>query len=348
MITTKMFTSKKDAKAEIKRLVKEAEKMAKQKRYGDAVLCYETASVTASNWKMPEDSKRFRNRALNAQIAAFNDKIRKGKREVPKLLRQGEDERALNYCEEAYEAASSMFKLGFTEYEKTVKKFGGMLQDVRKNLKSYESSSDAIFRDDKKHFEKMERDLLKKAIKAEKEKKYDRAVTSYSELTVIANKIFKFGVISAKDKIKKYKAKVVKLKRKALKAAEEGISNLKEDELLDQKAQFLNIALEAEQTQDYLRAIVAYEEAIKIQHKLGDHEGATNLEEKIHTIVSNIPNVERVLSDLLHRATTHFDQQTYDLAFSEFQYALGICKALGKQDQVIEITAKLDEISRRL
>ncbi len=185
-------------------------------------------------------------------------------------------------------------------------------------------------------------------MKAEKEKNYNEAVSTYSELTLIANKIFKFGVISAKDKIKKYKSMVAKLKRKALKAAEQGISNLNEDELMDQKSQFLNIALEAEQAHDYLRSIVAYEEAIKIHHKLGDSEGATKLEDKIHSIVTNIPNVERVLTDMLHRAITHFDQHTYDLAFSEFQYALGICKALGKQEQVIEITAKLDEISRKL
>ncbi|MHA1453875.1 MAG: hypothetical protein ACTSRD_13520, partial [Promethearchaeota archaeon] len=280
--------------------------------------------------------------------AAFNDKIRKGKKEAPKLIRQGEDERALNYCEEAYEAASSMFKLGFTEYEKIVKKFGRMLHDVQKKLKLTDSSAEAVFQDDKKHFEKMERDLLKKAIKFEKNNEFNEAVSTYSELTVIANKIFKFGVISAKDKIKKYKSKVVRLKRKALKAAEEGFSKLNEDELMDQRSQFLNIALEAEQSQDYLRSIVAYEEAIKIQHKLGDSDGATKLEEKIHSIVTNIPNVERVLSDMLHRATTHFDQRTYDLAFGEFQYALGICKALGKQEQVIEINAKLDEISRRL
>ncbi len=348
MITTKMFTSKKDAKAEINRLVKEAQKMVKQRRFGDAVLCFETASVTAGNWKMPEDSKKLRDKALNAQIAAFNDKIRKGQKEVPRLIRQGEDERALNYCEEAYEAASSLFKLGFTEYEKTVKKFGSMLQEVRKNLKNYDTTAEGVFKDDKKHFEKMERDLLKKAQKLEKEKNYHEAVSAYSELTVIANKIFKFGVLGAKDKIKKYKSMTARLKKKAMKAVEEGKSILNEEELLDQKSQLLNLALEAEQAQDYLRSIYAYEEVIKIHHKLGDSEGATKLEDKIHSIVSNIPNVERVLSDMLYRANTHFEQGSYDLAFNEYQYSLGIAKALNMQDRVIEISAKLDEISRRI
>ncbi|MBN2156653.1 MAG: hypothetical protein JW776_11485 [Candidatus Lokiarchaeota archaeon] len=348
MITTKMFTSKKDAKHEISRLVKEANKMLKQNRFADAVLCYETASVTASNWKMPEESKKFRDKALNTQIAAFNNKIRVGKKEVPKLIRKGEEEEALNYCEEAYEAASSMFKLGFTEYEKTVKKFGGMLQEVRKKLQNYETSDDAIFKDDRKHYEKLERDVLKKAQKYEREKQYNEAVSAYSELTVIANKIFKFGVISAKDNIKKYKSKVAKLKRKALKATEEGLAQINEEALLDQKSQFLNIALEAEQVQDYLRAIVAYEEAIKIHHKLGDSDSATKLEEKIHSIVENIPNIEQVLKNLLESAENHYKQQVYDVAFGEYQYARGLCGALGKRDLVITINMKLDEISRKL
>ncbi|MCP4761427.1 MAG: hypothetical protein GY870_06570, partial [archaeon] len=195
---------------------------------------------------------------------------------------------------------------------------------------------------------KDQKSLLKKAIKYEKNKNFKNAIASYSELSIIADKLFKLGVVTASNDLKKYKTKMSDLKSRAQAATEEGEDSLNEQELLDQKSQLLNIALEAEQTQDYLKALVAYQQVLNIYHSLADTENAAKISDKIKSIVGMISNVDEVLQSMVESAEKHFSEGAFQNSFAEYQYAKGLCQAIGDRDTLKKVEKQLNEISKYL
>lgn len=340
VVKTKVFSNVKDAKAEISNLLKQASKYISKKSFAEAIQCYETAEVTAAQWKLMVDAKKYRDMALNTQILKLNEDIKKAKKEAPKLKKQGKVKEAQELIQIGLDAAQSMFKLGFTDYDKEVKFFNKMIISY---CGTDQTSATPVCEESKEGLIKEQSELLKRALKAEKNKDYKEAVTLYSELVVIADKIFKFGVLAATNDMKKYRSKVLELKKKM---SESNAGN--DEQLNDQKSKMLNIAIQAEKDQDYIKALVAYQQVLNIHYAIGDTDGATKIAEKIKTIVGMITNLPEILQSIMKNASQLESSNKIQEAYAQFQYAKGICQAMGDKETLKTIDKKISELSEKL
>jgi hypothetical protein len=344
LVSTKQFANVKDAKVEIANLLKQAAKNLKNQEFDDALRCYETAEVTANQWKLTTEAKKYRDLALDAQIKKFNLKINTAKKEGPKLVKMGEIEKATELYKEANESASSLFKLGFTVYEKDVKYFNKLLIDTQCTVTEKAGGKvevAPVCDDDKESLLKVERELLKMAAKQEKNKEIRNSIATYTELIIVADKLFKFGVVTATADIKKYRAKVAELKNTLLKMKANGMQVETEEQLNDQKSQLLNIALDSEKKGDFLKAVVAYQQVLNIYNMLGDAENSARLEEKIRLLVIKIPDIKTIIKSILDSADKNLKVQNYKNANAEYQYAKGLCQATNDRDSLKTIELKL-------
>lgn len=340
VVKTKVFSNVKDAKAEISNLLKQASKYISKKSFTEAIQCYETAEVTASQWKLATEAKKYRDMALNTQILKLNNEIKKAKKDAPILKKQGKTKEAQELIQAGLDAAQSMFKLGFSEYDKEVKFFNKMMIQY---CGTDQTSATPICDENKEGLIKEQSELLKRAMKAEKNKDYKEAMTLYSELVVVADKIFKFGVLSATNDMKKYRSKVLELKKKI------NESNAGNDEQLnDQKSKMLNIAIQAEKDQDFIKALVAYQQVLNIHYTIGDTDGATKIAEKIKSIVGMITNLPEIVQSIMQNASQLESQNKFQEAYAQFQYAKGICQAMGDKEKLKTIDKKISELSEKL
>jgi len=339
-VKTKTFINVKDAKAEINNLFKQSKKYIKQKMYSKAIECYEIAEVTASQWNLGLLAKQARNLVLNTQINLFNYQIQNAKKKIPKLIKQNKLNEAEQLKNEALEAASSMFKLGFNEYDKDIRYFNKLI--IKSTKEPSETPVVKSISEDKNKLIKKQKELIKLASKEEKNKNYGQAIDYYSQLITIADNLFKMGVISASDDIKSYKSKISELKSK-IKESED----IDEESLNDQKTKMLNIALEAEKEGDNLKAIVAYQQVINIYKKLGEIENAIKLDEKVKSIINSIKNIDNLIQSIINGAEEFYKNGKFTEAFPQYQYAKALCQAINDSENLKKIQSRLDEISSK-
>ncbi|MHA1869389.1 MAG: hypothetical protein ACTSXF_00435, partial [Promethearchaeota archaeon] len=346
VVHIKQLNSVKDAKKEINDLLKKANKSIKAKKFNEAIQFYETAEVTASQWNLKKLAQELRDKILNIQIQSYNYIINSAKKNIKILLKSNKIEEALTEAQKGLDASSQMFKLGFTEYDKKVKEFQKYINEL--NINACETDVSQKETETSSKLMKQQKQLLKRAIKLEKAKKYQEAIAAYSELATIADKLFKCGVTQATSEIKKYNSKIKSLKAVLKKEIESGKASDNEEALLDQKSKMLNIALEAEKSEDYIRAIVAYQQVLNIYYTLGDLSNARPIEDKIKKIISLIPNINEILSQLIDSAENNFQNGEYEKAFGEFQYAKSLSQAIGDVSTLKKIDKRLSELEDKI
>ncbi|MHA1339777.1 MAG: hypothetical protein ACTSRZ_06615 [Promethearchaeota archaeon] len=340
-VKTKYFTNAKDAKAEINNLFEQANKLVKQKKFTEAIDCYEVAEVTAAQWGLNILSQKARDLAIKTQIKMFNYQIKNAKKQIPKLLKENKEEEAENLRLQAIEAASSMFKLGFSEYDKDLKYFNKLTIKPKERTVKAPTSREII--EDKSTLIKKQKELLKKALKAEKRKELGDALEYYSELISVADKLFKMGVVSVSTDIKKYKSKLAEIRNK-IKESEE----FDEEEINEQRSKMLNIALEAEKSGDTLKAIVAYQQVINLYRKVGDVENANKIESKVKELINSIENIGELIESIISSAEEFYNNGNYQKAFPQYQYAKALCQAVNDRKNLDRIQKRLDEITLHL
>lgn len=343
IIKTKTVANEGEAKKEIKRLNKQAKKYLKDNDFEQAINSYDAAAVVAMQWNFEDIADEYKDKVLDTQMDRFDNKIKIGNKKVKKLIKSAEFEDAEEIAQEAYNAASSMFKLGFTDYQEDVKKFKNYLSEIER--KKSDDGQAAGSKESKKSLLKQQRSLQKKANKLERKDELADALEIYSQLNIIADKLFKFGVVSASDDIKKYRVKINKLKKEIEESDDDSIDK---DQLMEQRGKLLNIALQAEQDEDWLKALVAYQQVLNTYYSLGDTENASKLSSKISNIAAKIPNLPDVLEGIINGAEQKYGEGSVETAFAQYQYAKGICEAIGDTKKLKQIEKRIDELAEEL
>jgi hypothetical protein len=178
----------------------------------------------------------------------------------------------------------------------------------------------------------------------EKQKNYVNAQEIYSKLIILAEKLFKFGVMSATNDIKKYRAKIKDLSSRKETAPSTKMATGDHDKLIDQKNQLFNIALEAEQNQDYVKALVAYQQVINIYNTIGDTESLDKLAIKKNFLISKIPNINDIQNQLIESAENHIKVGQIENAIAELQYVKGIAQAISD----VQSLQRIEKLIRKI
>ncbi len=344
VISTKSVSNAKEANKEIKNLLKGASTALKANNFTEAVHCYEGAEVIAIQWKTKAIAKKYQEMALKTQISEFNFMIKDAKKNGPKFTKSGKIDDAFILYQNGQKASSSLFKLGFTEYEKSVKFFNKKLKEISSLEKESISEIADSEKIDKNSLLKKQKELIKMATKLEKQKDINSALKAYKDLTKNAEKLFKIGVSSASGTIRRFNSKINELKTK-LEITSTKKEVIDEEGLVDQRNQLLNIALEAEQSQDIIKAIIAYQQIINIDKMLGDKLGVDRLVEKKNQLRTLVPDIDDELSSIVKSAENNIKIGEKEQAFKELQYAKGLSEAIEDQKTFQQIEKLLNRIS---
>ena len=120
-----------------------------------------------------------------------------------------------------------------------------------------------------------------------------------TKLLLISNFLFKFGQVSESENIKKYHSVLDEIQETIEESNEVYMQETatRISELKLKKQQFLEYAKEAEVKEDYVNALVVYQQALNTYCQVGDAENAIRLSLKIEELFRKIPNLEKIIND---------------------------------------------------
>ena len=202
----------------------------------------------------------------------------------------------------ALEAAHQLFKFGFVDQEDQIKHLTSVIAELQKK-ETPTGPRDYIRQE---NLEKLQKTLLpqwKRAQKPPKGEEFpDFIVLNHlsTRLYILANNIFKFGVASESENLKKYRLFLEEIAQRVKDAPDTEYAKFQNQ--LNRKTvlkrELLTTAKEHEDREDFFNALITYQKVLVIYYDMGDHENAISLSTKISDTVKKLPTLLDQMQDL--------------------------------------------------
>jgi hypothetical protein len=301
-IQTKKFSDVKEVKKEIKSLEKQAKKALKEDDFNESIRSYEIAELLAHQWNLSTMGKRLGQLAIATTINKFHFTMKSSIKLGRKLKKSKEYAMAVETYGIALDAAHQLFKYGFMDQEVQIKYLTGVIADLSQKEKPT-GPRDYVLQ---ANLEKLRKVLLpqwKRAQKLPKGEKYpDFVLLNHlsTRLYILSNNIFKFGVASESENLKKYRVFLDEIAQKikdtpdTVYAAYQNQENRK----TVMKQELLATAKTHEEREDFFAALITYQKILVIYYDLGDYDNAISLSSKISDTVKKLPTLLDQMQDL--------------------------------------------------
>jgi hypothetical protein len=328
-IETQKFENVKAVKAEIKKLEKEAKTALKENRYDEAIRKYEIAEINAYQWNLDLEGKRLGSLVLRNTVTKYRTIIKNSRKDAAKAEKGGKFDEAKVKYEEALGAAHELFKLGFPEMEEETRELNKKILECGKRSGAVAEYKVLITKENLFASEKV---ALKDLKAGEKAKDLLKQLEAATKLVVIANSLFQFGIIEKSDDVKHYKVKLDEIKKAMTEQSEEKVAEFAAvfNDLNEKKPQVLDFGKNSEDQQDWVNAIVAYQQVMMVYLKTGDSENALALINKISDVLQKIPDINAEIKKYYQEHEKLKAAGDTDGATLQLQYAQALEDALFK------------------
>ncbi|MHA1369477.1 MAG: hypothetical protein ACTSRA_07190, partial [Promethearchaeota archaeon] len=126
------ITSKKEAVKTIGKMVRSAKESLKEKKYKDALVCFETAELIAREWNMKKEAESMINNKIQVLIKESQIKKAKAVEDAKMAERAGDFQTAIQKYLEASQLSSALFKLGISSEDKKTKEYNRKAERLKR------------------------------------------------------------------------------------------------------------------------------------------------------------------------------------------------------------------------
>ena len=319
-ITAKKFENIKEAKKEIKNLDKQGKSALKEQEFDETIKFYEIAEIISYQWNMDSSGKKYGNLVISTTVDKYRTSIKNSQKQGRKFEKDKDFNNAITEYGKLLASAHSLFKLGFLDVEVLIKDYTKKVAEIKKQTNQAPSAEDFLTKD---HLLRQQKKILSKWRKSQKSQDMVVRNELTTKLLLISNFLFKFGQVSESANIKKYHNDLDEIKKAVEESNEVYMQETatRMSELKLKKQQFLEYAKEAEQKENYIEALVIYQQALNTYCQVGDAENAIRLSLKIEVLFRKIPNLENIINDYKAEAANLRASGDVDNALINEQYA---------------------------
>jgi hypothetical protein len=295
IIQAKKFENEAAARKEINQLDKEAKKFINEGNFDESIPLYEIAEVISYQWNLENLGKKYGNLVLSTTVNKHRKFLKIHSKLGKKYAKAKDYNRSFMEYKQALDAAHTLFKMGYVEVEDSIKILIKQTSAIMKLSDDYGGNTQYILKENLI--------LLRKKLTSDykislKSKDILFRVEIVSKMMILSNHLFKFGIGNETSNIKKYRSDLESIKRKMNDLDEDlkiQIANLME-KMRDTKSQLMENAIKFEESEDWIKSLINYQQIMEIYYKMGDTDNAIRLTTKIDSLLSKVSDLYTMIT----------------------------------------------------